>query len=44
VLPDQSPEDAATVACGELVDAGPYRSFEAATDALAQLEIIDERE
>jgi len=44
VLAGQSLEDAAVAAGGELVDPGPYRTYEEATDALDQLDILDERD
>ena len=43
-LPDQMPEDAAAIAGGQLVDPGPYDSYQAAKDALDQLDILDDRE
>ena len=44
VLASQSPEDAAAVVGGQLVDAGPYDSYDKAVDALDQLDIFDEHE
>ncbi|TWU46669.1 hypothetical protein [Rubripirellula reticaptiva] len=44
VLPGQSPEDAAVIAGGVLVDPGPYSSYDEATEALDQLEVFDERD
>ena len=42
VMPDQSPEDAAVAEGGELVDPGPFESFDEAVEALDQLETYDE--
>ena len=42
VAPGQSPEDAALSEGGELVDPGPYNTYEEATDALDQLEETEE--
>lgn len=44
VLAGQTLEDAAVASGGELADPGPYVSYEEATDALDQLEIVDERD
>ena len=41
VLPGQTPEDAALSAGGQLVDAGPYDSYDEANDALDQLEELE---
>ncbi|TWT81600.1 hypothetical protein CA13_30530 [Planctomycetes bacterium CA13] len=43
-LSGQSAEDAAAAEGGEVVDPGPYYSYEDASDALDQLEIFEERE
>lgn len=42
--PDQSPEDAAVVHAGVLIDPGPYASYEDANDALVNLRAQDEEE
>ncbi len=42
VTPGQSPEDAALVEGGVLIDPGPYDSYEEANEALDQLEVEDE--
>ena len=42
VLPGPSPEDAALGAGGELVDPGPYDSYEGAIDALDELEEVED--
>ena len=39
VLPGQLAEDAAASEGGVLVDPGPYRSYDEATDALDQMEL-----
>lgn len=44
VLPGQSAEEAAASQQGVLVDPGPYRSYEEANDALAELQAEDEEE
>ena len=42
VAPGQSPDDAALAEGGELIDPGPYDSYEEANEALDQLEMEDE--
>ena len=44
VLPGQSPEDAAISEGGILVDPGPFRTYEEASDALDQLEAENEED
>jgi hypothetical protein len=40
--PHQTPEDAALKEHGTLIDPGPYKSYDDALDALAELEAEDE--
>jgi hypothetical protein len=42
--PGQTPEDAAVVHGGVLIDGGPYATYEDATDALRNLEAEDDEE
>lgn len=42
--PGQKPEDAAASHDGVLIDPGPYDSYEAANDALIDLQAQDEEE
>ncbi|TWU23386.1 hypothetical protein Pla52o_29220 [Novipirellula galeiformis] len=44
LITGQSAEDAAATQGGQLIDPGPYHSYEDANEVLEQLEVSDDRE